>query len=193
MEDITIAQLLNVRKQVIQNYRLQKDRFTNDVDYLIGEQLRKLRRDGVSTEDLQRLIGSKDYRTLKHYLDHKGNLPLPERLQVLPRVDGEIHMQSLKREVRGVDKKNLMDYLTINAKERTITAMDVPLAAWTLAGREKRPDLYPVQDGYNGWAIYNDKGIITERSEPKSPLLAENKFGVLTPTLLKETQENAQN
>lgn len=102
-------------------------------------------------------------------------------------------MQSLKREVRGVDKKNLMDYLTINAKERTITAMDVPLAAWTLAGREKRPDLYPVQDGYNGWAIYNDKGIITERSEPKSPLLAENKFGVLTPTLLKETQENAQN
>lgn len=187
---LNTMQLLNIRRQVLADFRSQKHRFTNDIDYVIGQHLRDLKRRGMTTDDLKAEIGSKDYNTLKHYLTHTGNEPLPERMDVLPRVDKDFHSAkakphptNAKANARTVENEPLTNYLTFYPNESKVVAVDVPTDAWTPTVASERPDLIP-PNTYSGWANWDSKGRITKTSESKSPLLGENKFGVLTPVFL---------
>lgn len=192
---LTTEQLLNIRKQVLADYRSQKNRFTNDIDFIIGEHLRDLKSRGMTTDDLRAEIGSKDYNTLRHYLTHQGDEPLPERMAVLPRVDTTPSPKPKPtarkpKPTAGKPKptRPLTDYLTFYPKDRKVVAVDVPPEVWSPELVTERPDLVPPVP-YNGWANWDAKGRVTKTSESKSPLLGENKFGALTPVLLME-QEN---
>lgn len=192
---LTTEQLLNIRKQVLADYRAQKHRFTNDIDFIIGKHLRDLKSRGMTTDDLRAEIGSKDYNTLRHYLTHQGDEPLPERMAVLPRVDTAPRKPTTAKPTTAKPKptsrkptRPLTDYLTFYPKDRKVVAVDVPPEVWSPELVTERPDLVPPVP-YNGWANWDAKGRITKTSEPKSPLLGENKFGILTPVFLME-QEN---
>lgn len=186
MTNRNIEKLKEARSEALRHYRKQRDAYTSEFDELIRLELVQLTMNGATTAQLQDAIGSKDYRTLRFYLDHVPLKPPepPLRAPQAPRAPrAEVVGDAVEKPVAySVD---LIDYLSFHVEDRLITATDVPRVAWS-TNLHKRPDLMPDFDGYSGWARYDKHGRITERSETNSPLLGEQKYGVLTPQFILE-------
>lgn len=150
-----VQELLNERDKALVQWRADKVFYLDDSHTKLRDELNRLYNGGASYRQLSAILGTKDHRTLKDYMTYVSATtysPQPTALAPTP-------------------EPQLSDYLIIDAGERLITAVEVPLGAWN--------NKFAPVDGkpYNGFAKFNEKGVITTRSEHKSPLLGEQLHG----------------
>lgn len=192
MIDPTIYALKQQRQKALSHYRRQKIRYTADIDQAISERLLEMQMFGCKTSELQEFLGSKDYNTLRYYLDfeHPGLPQQPLALTAPPAPNpAQPHIEPTHPD-KVTPAAKLKDFLTVDVENRRITLTDVPYSAWS-ERTLNRPDLYPLdptdEEKYSGWANVTSSFLIGERSEAKSPFISENKEGgQLTKSVLKQ-------
>ena len=180
--NLKIEYLKEQQRKQLAHYRKQKRRYTADIDQAISEVLVQMFARGATTKQMQEALGSKDYATLRYYLDfeHPGKPQAPLALtnSAPPSPTSPTDPTSPTNPTNQYPR--LKDYLTVDKENRKITLTNAPYEAFSQRTHD-RPDLYELdptnEKTYSGWAEITKTFGIGARSEDNSVFISENKEG----------------
>ena len=137
---------------------------------------------GATTKQMQEALGSKDYTTLRYYLDfeHPGKPQAPLALTSPVNTTPTSPTDPTSPTNSTNQYPRLKDYLTVDKENRKITLTNAPYEAFSQRTHD-RPDLYELdptnEKTYSGWAEITKNFGIGARSEDNSVFISENKEG----------------